>query len=162
MKFIKTLIILFVLPSIFATCKKEDSPATNSLYFKCKLNGQDYVPSNCANCLKAQILNDTIFLFNANVGFESLGIGLHDSSKVKVKSYILDGTINGSADYDNNPQVNDIYKTDLIHKGQLNITVIDKTKKIIEATFSFNAFNPIQNATVNITEGSFRLKYSDY
>ena len=161
MKFIKILIILFVLSSIFATCKKEDNPAADNLYFKCKLNGQDYVPSNCANCLKAQILNDTTFLFNANVGFESLAMGAHIGSGINVSSYLLDGLM-GLGSYKNTPQVNDIFKTDASNTGQLNITNIDKTKKIIQATFLFKAYNPIQNSIVTVTEGSFRLKYSDY
>ena len=85
--------MLFALCCVFATCKKEDSTDTDNLYFKCKLNGQDYIPSNCANCLKVQILNDTTFLFNASAGFESLAIGTDLGSGINVNIYLLNGSL---------------------------------------------------------------------
>lgn len=57
--------------------------------------------------------------------------------------------------------MNDIFRTDANNTGQLNITYIDKTKEIIQATFLFNAYNPVQNSIVTVTEGSFRVKYTD-
>lgn len=162
MKFIKTLIILFVLSSIFATCKKENSPASDNLYFKCKLNGQDYVPSNCANCLQCEILHDTTFILGANAGFQTLGIGINDGQGIKVNSYMLNEVIGRRGDYKSSTVTNDRYFTDASHLGFLKISSLDKTKKLITGTFSYTAYNPLQNNTVNITEGSFRLKYTDY
>ncbi len=162
MKIIKTLFILFALCCVFATCKKEDNPVTENLYFKCKLNGQDYIPSNCANCLQCEILHDTTFILGGNTGFQTLGIGINDGQGIKVISYTLNEVIGRRGDYKSSTIANDRYFTDASHVGLLTISSLDKTKKIITGTFSFTAYNAIQNNTVNITEGSFRLKYTDY
>jgi hypothetical protein len=43
--------------------------------------------------------------------------------------------------------------------GNITITTLDKTNKIIAGTFYFEAYNTVQNKTVNISEGKFRLQY---
>ena len=144
-----------------ASCEKQD-PNPAQFYIRCKIDGQDYLPNNCANCMRGQILRDTVFLMNANAGFESVGVGVFDGSRISTKTYILNAGPSASADYDNSPQVNDIYKTDSARTGELRITTLDKANKIIAGTFYFKAYNPVQNKTVNITNGEFRLKYTDY
>ncbi|MEN9568787.1 MAG: hypothetical protein RL172_18, partial [Bacteroidota bacterium] len=52
--------------------------------------------------------------------------------------------------------------TDSLRTGQITISKLDKSNKIIEGSFYFQAYNPVQNKTVNVTNGEFRLKYSDY
>lgn len=64
--------------------------------------------------------------------------------------------------YKNSYTTDDRFDTDVLRTGELSIIRIDKIKKEIEGTFFFQAFNPVQNKTVNITEGKFRLQYKDY
>ena len=109
--------------------------------------------------MRGQILRDTVYLMNANAGFQTVGMGLYDGNGVGAKTYLLNGKPNGSADYKYSTTTNDIYKTDSTHTGELKITFIDKINKIVAGTFYFQAYNPVQSKTVNITNGEFRLKY---
>ena len=145
---------------ISSKCNKDD--ALPEYYFRCKIDGQDYRPNSCANCMRAQILRDTVLLLNGNAGFQTIGLGLHDGGGVETKTYVLNGKVSGSADYKNATTVDDIFKTDALRTGQLIITNIDKSNKLISGTFHFQAYNPVQDKTVNITDGRFRLVYTDY
>ena len=111
-----------------------------------------------------QILGDTTFLLNANAGFESVDIGIIKLDKVPIKmtEYLLNKNLQQNGTYDNSPQVNDIFKTDATRTGKLVITSLDKSNKIVAGIFYFQAYNPVQNKTVNITNGEFRLKYTDH
>ncbi|MBB1287301.1 hypothetical protein HRH25_23195 [Flavisolibacter sp. BT320] len=151
-------LLTLVLLSFFmgAACNKEKLP---EFYFTCKVDGKEYVPDNCANCRTAKVLRDTVFLINGNRGFETVRIGLNDKDGVQQKTYVLNGSFSGSAAYDNSPSVLDIFKTDSVRTGVLNITSVDKAQKTISGTFSFDAYNAVQNKTVKVTEGKFRLKY---
>ena len=64
--------------------------------------------------------------------------------------------------YKNSTTTNERFDTDATQTGQLNITTLDTTNKIVAGTFYFQAYNPVQNKTVNISNGEFRLKYTDY
>ena len=55
--------------------------------------------------------------------------------------------------------MNDIYKTDSRHTGELQITTLDKTNKIIQGTFCFKAYKALRNDSVSVTDGTFRLHY---
>jgi hypothetical protein len=148
---------------IAASCEKQNNnPA--QYYIRCKIDGQDYFPNNCANCMKGQLLGDTTFLLNANAGYESVAVGIIklDKTQITEVTYALNNNLQQNGVYDNSPQVNDIYKTDAIRVGELKITTLDKANKIIASTFYFQAFNPIQNKTVNVSNGEFRLKYTEY
>lgn len=145
---------------ICSKCNKED--VLPEYYFRCKIDSQDYRPNSCANCMKAQILRDTVLLLNGNAGFQSVGLGLYDGDGVEAKSYILNGKVSGSADYKNSTTVDDIFKTDSLRTGQLTITSVDKLNRVVSGTFNFKGYNPVQDKTVNITEGKFRLQYVDY
>lgn len=147
---------------IFFTCKKDSAPDNNYPYFKCKVNGQTYIPNNCANCLTCTIYQDTIFLLGANAGFEALGIGVINftAQPIVATTYILNDNPRQSGDYDNSPLVNDIYKTDVTHTGQLQITTLDTTNRIIKGTFYFKAYNSYRNDSVSVTDGDFYLKYT--
>ena len=147
---------------ISSKCNKDD--ALPEYYFRCKINGQDYRPNSCANCMRAQILGDTTFLLNGNAGFESVGLGVIKLDKIPISTekYILNMNPQINGYYDNSPQVDDIFKTDALRIGQLIITNIDKSNKLISGTFHFQAYNPVQDKTVNITDGKFRLVYTDY
>ena len=160
----RQLFYLFVSTILVAiSCeKKNNNPA--KYYIRCNIDGQDYLPNNCANCMKGQLLGDTTFLLNANAGYESVAIGIIklDKTPIAVTTYVLNDNLQQSGVYDNSPQVTDIFKTDATRIGELKITTLDKVNKIVAGTFYFQAFNSVQNKTVIVSNGEFRLKYSDY
>jgi hypothetical protein len=154
--------VLFLYIFLFAKCRKEE-PLPDDYYIRCKVNDEDYWPNKCANCMRGQLLGDTVYLMNANAGYESVSIGIVKLDKIPITTttYDLTGNPQQNGVYDNSPQVNDIFKTDSIHTGKLTITTLDKVNKIVAGTFHFDAYNPVQNKTVTISNGQFRLKYTD-
>lgn len=160
----RQLLYLFLSTILIAiSCEKQNNnPA--QYYIRCNIDGQDYLPNNCANCMKGQLLGDTTFLLNANAGYESVAIGIIklDKTPIAVTTYVLNDNLQQSGVYDNSPQVTDIFKTDATSIGELKITTLDKVNKIVAGTFYFQAFNSVQNKTVIVSNGEFRLKYSDY
>ena len=142
-----------------SSCKKDHLP---NFYFQCKVNGVLYEPDNCANCNGKELIGDTTLLLGANRGFEALSIGIIDNSNVKTGQYPLNGVLAHRGSYKFSTTPNDRYFTDSTHTGQLNITLLDKTSKIIEGSFQYEAFNAVQNKIVKVTEGRFRLNYLKY
>ena len=159
MKNLLPLLVLVAVSTIFAKCKKEEA-TDDKLYFRVKINGADYVPSNCANCLDAQILGDTIFLLGANSGFASVGFGILDKLGIRINQYPLDDNLNHRGDYKNGTLTNDRYFTDQNHTGRLFITEKNVGTKTIKGTFYFRAYNAYRNNEVNVTEGAFHLNYT--
>jgi hypothetical protein len=160
MKSFHTIILLSLFIVLTASeCRKTLTP---EFYFKCKVDGQEYIPNNCANCLTCTILGDTAFILGANRGYEVVLLGKinHNGLPIIATTYLLNEIPEQRASYDNSPTVNDIFKTDASHTGALDITTLDRANKIIAGTFSFKAYNPLQQKTVNVTEGSFRIKYT--
>ncbi len=156
----RRLLPLSILTCIFfGNCNKEHLP---EFYFRCKVNGQQYIPDNCANCITADIIGDTVLILRGNRGFETLGIGINDNVGIKVSLYSLNEVIGRRGDYKFSTTPSDRYFTDENHLGELNITVLDKANKIIQGTFFFEAYNAVQDKTVSITEGKFRLNYKQY
>ncbi len=153
--------IIFLLISIVclsASCNKEHLP---EYYFQCKVDGKLYVPDNCANCERMIILGDTVLLLNANRGHEVLGFGVFDKPVTKGTCPLNHERTKHSGDFDNtigNPS--DIFRTDSLRTGKLTISILDKTNKTIAGTFYFEAYNAVQNKTIKITDGKFRLKYT--
>jgi hypothetical protein len=159
MKNTYSILLLLSIFTIFTASKCKTVVATPEFYFKCKVDGKEYVPNSCANCLVAKILKDTTFILGANKGYETLGIGINDNSQIKVTSYNLNGVIGRMGDYKFSTSTNDRFFTDTTHLGVLTINSLDKTNRMIEGTFYFKAYNSLTNTEVNITEGSFRLNY---
>lgn len=163
MKHLKLFALLFITTIITAaSCKKNKDPDPNGFYFRCKVDGQDYRPNGCANCLTCAILGDTTFLLGANRGYEVVDVGIIklDHTIIAAISYKLDQTPQQRGFYKNSTTVTDRYDTDSMHVGSLQILSLDKTAKIISGIFSFQAYNPIQNKTISVTEGKFRLQYT--
>lgn len=155
------LLLLFVPLFINLKCRKDDTP--QGYHFQCKLDGILYIPDGfCANCLQATILYDTVLMLGANRNIETLGIGINDKEGIRPIQYQLNHIIGRRGDYKNSFTTDDRFFTDSLRTGQLIITRLDKTKKEIEGTFYFKAYNIVQNKTVNITEGKFRLSYKNY
>ena len=160
MKTIKFTCIAITFLFVLTKCKT-DPPTTdpNSFYLKCKVDGQAYLPENCANCMTCDLIGDTVLIIGGNRGYETIGFGIKDLGAIKQISYPLNESLLHRADYDNSPIVQDRFFTDASHTGQLNITKLDKPGRIIEGNFSFIAYNAYQNKTVSVTEGIFRLKF---
>ncbi len=156
MKTLAFLIFAFLLVAIFAQCKDDLPRDPNSFYFRCKVDGVIYIPDNCANCQQSDLIGDTTLIIRGNRGFETLGWLIKDLTTIKSISYPLNEKLRG--DYKNSTIVQDRYFTDITHTGQVNITKLDKLNRLIEGTFSFNAYNAYQNKSVSVTEGVFRLK----
>ncbi len=156
---ILTLFVIAII-TLAASCKKTTDPSPNDFYFRCKINGQTYIPNSCANCITCTIYKDSIFLLGGNAGFEAIAIGIINKPEIIQKPYVLNSNIVNGGTYKNSTTTNDRFDTDSLRTGILNIETIDKINKIISGTFSFVAYNPVQNKTVNITEGIFRLKYT--
>ena len=158
--------ILYILPAffftlIFATCNKDPTPDNNYPYFQCKINGQTYIPNNCANCVGASLLGDTTLLINGNAGFESVAMGIINvtAEPIIATTYTLNDNPRSGGDYKNSTTPIDIFNTDRNHKGQITITTLDKTKRTIQGTFYFKAYNTYRNDSVSVTDGKFRLNY---
>ena len=151
---------IIALITIAASCKKTPDPSPDDFYFKCKINGQIYIPNTCANCITCTIYKDTTFLLGGNAGYEAIAIGVINKPEIIQKTYILNSNIANGGTYKNSTTTNDRFDTDATRTGQLVITLIDKSNRIVTGTFYFQAYNPIQNKTVNVTEGEFRLKYT--
>lgn len=154
----KFIVILLSLSVFGAQCRK--GPITDSFYFRCFVDGKEYIPNKCANCITCTIYQDTIFILGGNRGFETLGIGINDKYKIKVGTYDLNEITGRKGDYKYSTLVNDRYFTDSYRTGMLNINLIDVNNKIIEGSFYFRAYNEYRNDSVNVTNGSFRLKYN--
>ena len=153
---------LFSFALLNSSCKKDRLP---TFYFQCKVDGVLYEPDNCANCKAKEMYGDSLFSLGANSGNEALGLAILKHS-ISIGAYSLGKAIienKGTALYDNtigNPS--DIFRTDSIRTGVVNITELDRTNKIIVGTFSFDAYNIPKNKIVKVTEGKFRLNYRSY
>lgn len=152
--------LFLIIATIFiaASCNKEHKPIGDFAW--CKVDGQRYEPDGWPNKNVCRIIRDTIFTFGISRGWESIGIALHDSNGISVKTYKLSNALSGNASYDNSVAVDDIFRTDPNHTGILTITYLDRVSKRIEGTFSFKAFNPVQNKMVIVSDGEFRLPYT--
>ncbi len=155
------LLLLFAPLLTHLKCRKDDTP--QGYYFQCKLDGKLYIPDGfCSNCLQATILYDTILMLGGNRNIEIVTIGINDSNKIRVTNYLLNNYIGSRGSYKNSFTTDDRFFTDSLRTGQLTIKRLDKVKKEIEGTFYFQAYNPVQNKTITVTEGKFKLQYITY
>lgn len=108
------------------------------------------------------LLGDTTLLINGNAGFESVAIGIINvtGKPIQVTTYTLNDNPRSGGDYKNSTVPIDIFNTDKNHTGQLQITTLDKTKRIIQGAFYFKAYNAYRDDSVYITGGKFRLNYT--
>ena len=151
------LILAIGVISFSASCNK--NPNSFGDYAQCKVDGQSYAPDNCSNCKICRIIRDSIFTFALSSNNESVAMGIHDSSGIGTKIYQLNTSNRNGGSYANAMYLVNRFLTDSIHTGTLQITLIDKIHKKIEGTFSFKAYNLLQNKIVTVTEGEIRLPY---
>jgi hypothetical protein len=143
------------------SCRKNPLP---EYYFTCKINGQEYIPNGCANCITCLVLGDTTFILGGNRGFEALVIGIIKLDRVPISQeiYLLNDNPQQGATYKNSTTTYDKYETDQSHIGRLQISDLNRADKIISGNFFFKAYNSFRNDSVNVTDGRFRLKYTTY
>ncbi len=153
-------LIVISLIATAASCKKNIDPNSDDFYFSCKIDGRLYLPNSCANCTAPKLLGDTMLLINGNAGFETILLGITNKPEVIENTYLLNSNIVNGGTYKNSTLSNDRFDTDSLHIGQLQIISLNKTKRIIQGTFRFKAYNSYRNDSVSITDGRFRLKYT--
>jgi hypothetical protein len=156
----KLLLLSFFIILCSNNCKK--APPLGDFYFRCKVDGHDYIPNNCANCTQCDFLGDTTLILGGNRGFETLGIGLNDVSGIKPATYDLNNVLGRRGDYKNSTLVDDRYFTDSTRTGEIIINSIDINNKVISGTFYFKAYNAFRADSVNVTDGKFRLQYNNH
>lgn len=98
---------------------------------------------------------------NGNAGLETVLTGVTQKPSFILGNYILNSPFSGGA-YKFSITTDDRFDTDSFHVGELKVTSLNKPNKIISGTFNYQAYNPVQNKTVDIADGKFRLKYTDY
>ena len=81
------LVILLLPCFLFSKCKKEDP--LPEYYIKCKIDGIDYLPNNCANCITADLIGDTTFILGGNRDFEALTLGIQNNDGINEGRYLL-------------------------------------------------------------------------
>jgi len=159
----KQIILLLLLTPLFINLKCRKDPTPTGYYFQCKLDGILYVPDGfCGNCKDAVILNDTTLILSGKRSIEIIGIGINDGSGIKATNYTLNHVIGRGGLYKNSFTTDDRFDTDATRTGVLIIKSLNKTTKEIEGSFYFEAYNPVQNKTISVTEGKFKLKYITY
>jgi hypothetical protein len=147
--------------AIVTSCNKTTVPDPNSFYFRCKINGQTYIPNNCANCLSFMLLEDTSLIANANAGFETIAFGINDKSGIEIKTYRLINQGGQRATYENSPLTNDYYRTQNFNPGTLTITELNKTTNTMKGVFNFVAYHSLRaKDSLIFTEGSFYVRYT--
>ena len=163
MKLFKIFALLsLIIIAVSASCTKTAEIAQDDTYISCKINGQIYLPNNCANCAGAKLLGDTILIINSNAGYETMLIGVININGMPIVNmeYTLNDNPHYRGIYKNSTTTDDRFDTDAIRNGKILITSINKTKRIITGTFHFQAYNPLRNLTVDVSEGVFRFVYT--
>lgn len=159
-----TIILALVFTIILNFGCRDNSPKPASLpYFYCKIDGKEFNPKYETDfgyrSIDARLeFNETSLLVSADGGDQSFGILVSDSLSVKTNSFILqlNSSMNSGFYDDNTFDLFGYFITDSVNLGTATITKLDKTKKIVEGTFSFIAYNSTKNKFVHVTEGKFR------
>lgn len=159
----KYTLLLLLAAGLFLQLKCRKNTEPQGYYFQCKLDGKLYIPDGfCGNCKVATILNDTVLLLSGKRNIEIVAIGITDKLGVNQKTYFLSNILGTGATYKNSTTTDDRFDTDFTRTGQLVIKRLDKAAQEIEGTFYFDAYNPIQNRIIKVTEGKFKLRYTTY
>lgn len=166
-----SLFFLFLLLSGFFTgCSKDETPEeeTGSYFMKAKIDGQ-WVEFTAGDIVEGNI-GPTVF----NHGFGAWGSGsdrvitivLEDKNPVVEKSYAgiemhetytLGVTIGYTIGQEDAPVM---YVTN-INNADSKLTITLLTEKEAKGTFSGTLINPVTEAEVKLTEGSFHVKMAE-
>ena len=180
----QTLLILTILITICtlscSSCKKEividngglppiTQTGSNTLGFT--LNGQPWTPQGQVG-VSPNLAIDIDFGYNNGIlsitGYkyssgkrEDFGIGIRDSLNFMTfpKNLVLGKNTLANARFTNDYCNCDFYDPTIFRGGNLSITKLDKTNKIISGTFNVTLFKVGCSDTIKITDGRFDMKY---
>lgn len=151
---------------LLTTCTKEKLP---EFYFRCKVDGRDFKPDNCTNCSRYEVYGDTMISIGGNMGWETVRILCKErirltqnftTSLTTVRTTDRYGVASGFYMAEMIGPLNNNYRTDSVNTGEMFVTSVDRTNRILEGNFYFTAYSPGLNKKVNITDGKFRVRYT--
>lgn len=157
----KQLILISILFSLFACCKKKTKTDSPSQYFNCNIDGKyfTYTQSSFSNN-KGLSAGTSGSLNYVIIGRDMVGfpqtqfiftlIGNH----IPTKDTILIDTYN-YADVEKVDSVGNSYRTNSINNGKIIFT--ERTNTLLKGIFYFDAFNQSLNKTIHITNGQFSI-----
>lgn len=127
---------------------KPVSNAGNS-FFNCKINGTQF---NGFLLTGHSLTGDIYIGGSSQTALPNVFLVL--DKDIQVGQTNLDGFLNNFGQY--NESTTQMLRSE---NGKVNITKNDKTKKLIEGTFEFDAKSIETSKTAKITDGSFSMKY---
>lgn len=149
------------------SCKKNDAPDQHLIAWgatlQCKVDGVNWYASKdgdlFARSVSATLNGDSSLLLSANSGTESVGISIYSGSITQGGPFSLSGNLpyTSSAFYDNDLSVAN-FTTDSLRGGIMRCT-FDKDESIVYGGFSFDAYHPVTQKVVHITDGFFSIEY---
>jgi hypothetical protein len=172
---IKTQITLFLLYFITTAneCKKTGPPKTdNGLpfptqtganIFACRVNGKNWIAETSIFHIRGGVSDDTLAV-SADIsdnGFELISL-IVKGNAIQGGMYSFSDTIKALAEFRTNKlcgiQTGAVYRY-FSTTGEIGITKLDITNKILSGTFSFIAPRINCSDSLKITDGRFDIKY---
>ncbi|WP_128546369.1 DUF6252 family protein [Larkinella soli] len=160
----KRFLLVALIVSLLVTCKSPDpAPCNTCDRFHCQVNGERFAPSGPwkSNPLNAYTMDSMkTLIIDARNGSKYIGLGIKLPHALKVGTYRLNSTNEGSAIY---LEKGKRYKTDTIHTGIIQISdLLIEGKRIIRGTFSFSAIDSLSREEVQVKDGFFQVFLKDY
>jgi hypothetical protein len=164
--------ILLFIAFVFSQCKKEPvnpntddglPPATQTgaNIFACKVNGQNWISGKSSPDLGVSITSDTLAIKGTyhSIGVETIYLLIKENLQQDVA---YDVNINNSITYTttrlcNSGTIN--FYNYHSNEGQVKLSKLDRTNKIISGTFFFNIIRQNCGDTLRFTNGRFDIKY---
>ncbi len=164
MKNLKAFALLLYALLAFSSCKKEDRSNERLL---CKVNGKTWKPADSdpkyGRDVSAHLIDEgKIFYLDAyqEGTRQTVSLSLLLDREVSQGIYTLDGGKQTAEFLDAGKGLK--FRTQTGYTGTLEILKLDKATNTAQGRFSFTAKEQSTAATAEITEGSFKLQYTNY
>lgn len=146
----------------FKVAYTEQQPQVAGLHFNAKIGGQDWYSTQNIQSGGFPSGSNLELLFVSDDKYELSVITNHDHTEEGTYTFGNTGAMNSLKFYVYDPALG--YPTEgVVTNGTLTIT--DKTVgpqyTLLSGTFSFTATNPLTNATIQVTNGSFKTAYDN-
>ena len=152
--------ILLFFSCSFSSCIKQDPYPNGSGLFRCKVDGEVFIPKSDdwkSTAKQASIVDDTLVISGVyNIGDEWESVGVRVGNFSGVGAYQLFDREGNYGRYSLS-QVNAY--TDASHNGELVVTHYIPERRIVSGTFHFTAYHLHTGKTFQITEGRFDMGY---
>lgn len=150
---------------MFSSCEK-----TTGIFapeFVCKIDGDKYKPRQAhyyqGNPLKSFLSDTLLTVFATLKDGNSIALRISDTTGIKATTYIVDdvappshtNAVVGVVSTSNNES----YITDSLHTGEIKIKYLSYEEKRISGYFNFKAKNPLNEETVEVTDGKFNIRF---